>query len=160
MKYGQMSKILFQETQKFNQWWLYLIVIGTAVLLIVTFAAAAWESPSDYNMIGAIVSMLAGIAMIVLIWVLKLKTTITEEKIRIHYFPFIKKEWKWSELKSAKVFDYGFVGGWGIRIWTGYGTIYNVRGSKGLHIKTNDKEYVIGTQKEEEMRSSIAHLLK
>jgi hypothetical protein len=40
------------------------------------------------------------------------------------------------------------------------GTVYNVRGSKGLHIKNDQKEYVIGTQKEEELRSSIAHLLK
>ena len=90
----------------------------------------------------------------------KLTTTITEEVIKIHFFPFLKREWKWTELQMVEVIDYGFVGGWGIRIWTGYGTVYNVRGSKGLHIKTDSKEYVIGTQKEQELRDSIAHLLK
>lgn len=91
---------------------------------------------------------------------MRLETTITEHKIKIFFYPFVKREWLWADIKSARVFNYGFIGGWGIRIWTGYGTVYNVSGSQGLHIKTADKEYVIGTQKENELRERISQLLK
>jgi len=155
-----MNKILFQEEQKFNQWWLHLIILSTIVIIIASAVAAIQTMEDQLAIVGVIASCVLGVVFLSSIWIMKLKTTITEEKIHIHYYPFVKREWLWSDLKMAKVMDYGFVGGWGIRIWTGMGTVYNVRGSKGLHFKTADKEYVIGTQKEEEMRSSIAHLLK
>lgn len=155
-----MNKVLFQEEQRFNQWWLYIIIFITAIVIIATAVGATLESSGTVSAIVLILSSLFGLFFVESIFLMKLKTVITEEKISMHYYPFLKKEWKWSELKVAQVMDYGFVGGWGIRIWTGMGTVYNVRGSKGLHIKTDQKEYVIGTQKEEELRSSIAHLLK
>jgi len=151
-----MNKVLFQETQKFKQWWLWLILIG--VLGSVIWSLLAFEN--NVSSWVTVVSIAVASLIFILFLILKLKTSITEEKISIHYFPFLKREWNFSELKTAEVIDYGFVGGWGIRIWTGMGTVYNVKGSKGLHIKTDTKEYVIGTQKEKEMRSSIAHLLK
>ena len=43
---------------------------------------------------------------------------------------------------------YGFVGGWGIRFFTAYGTVYNMRGTKGLAINLEKgKKFLIGTQK-------------
>jgi hypothetical protein len=139
-----MNKVLFQEEQCFNQWWLWLIIIGLFGTVIWPLVAFKTDIFSWTSIITIVFSLL----MMLLFFILKLKTTITEEKISIHYYPFIKREWTWSELKTSNVIDYGFVGGWGITIWTGMGTVYNVRGSKGLHIKTDQKEYFIGTQKE------------
>lgn len=155
-----MSKVIFEEEQRFNQWWLLLIVIATAILIVVSVVGALWNYSDLGSILATIVGSLIAIAMIWMVFLMKLKTSITEQKINIHFYPFLKREWNWDDLKSATVLDYGFVGGWGIRLWTGMGTVYNVKGSKGLHIKTDTKEYVIGTQKEEELRSSIAHLLK
>ncbi len=155
-----MSKILFQETQKFNQWWLYLIVAASAIVILFSFGMAIRFSSNDATSIAIGIGGAIALLVVCSILYMKLTTTITEEKINIHFYPFLKRQWKWNELKTAKVLDYGFVGGWGIRLWTGMGTVYNVRGSKGLHLKTDKKEYVIGTQKEEELRSSIAHLVK
>ena len=77
------------------------------------------------------------------------------------YFPFIKQNIDWRNIKKTRVFDYGFVGGWGIRFWTKYGTVYNVRGSKGLYIELNDgKSFVIGTRKEAEMKDVLTKLGK
>lgn len=57
--------------------------------------------------------------------------------------------------KSGLV-NYGFVGGWGIRLGTKYGTVYNTKGNKGLFILLNNgKKYCIGTQKEDELREII-----
>ena len=74
----------------------------------------------------------------------------------MRFFPFVKKEFQWSEIQKSKVVNYGFVGGWGIRLFTKYGTVYNIRGNKGLAIELkNGKKYLIGTQKEEEMKKFI-----
>ena len=55
--------------------------------------------------------------------------------------------------------NYGFVGGWGIRLFTDYGTVYNTRGNKGLALKLqNGKRLVIGTQREDELKSVIQKL--
>ncbi|GAL77069.1 hypothetical protein JCM19275_20 [Nonlabens ulvanivorans] len=151
------GKIIFQEKQRFTQWWLWLIIIGSVVVIMFQFN---W----DEDLVGQLTidkvmpSVIIGF-ILVLFLSLRLTTTITDDEITVRYIPFIKKVFKWSELSEAQVIDYGFVGGWGIRLWTNYGTVYNVTGSKGLHIKMADRQYVIGTQKEKELQSSIAHLL-
>ena len=72
------------------------------------------------------------------------------------FYPFIQKEVKWEDIKKAEVIDYGFVGGWGIRLWTKYGTVYNVKGSKGLFIQKNDnKQFLIGSQRFEDLENLI-----
>ena len=59
------------------------------------------------------------------------------------------------------MFDYGFVGGWGVRMWTKYGTVYNTKGSKGLLVELNNgKTFVIGTQKEDELKMFLKDLGK
>jgi hypothetical protein len=74
----------------------------------------------------------------------------------MHFFPFVKKRIDWKDVKSAEVLDYGFVGGWGIRLWTAYGTVYNVKGTKGIAIELlNGKKFLIGTQKETELREIL-----
>jgi hypothetical protein len=152
------KEILFQETQKFNQWWLWILFMGVVLLLLSRFN---WDKDFvDQLSIDKIIPSSIAVVVLLLFLTLKLTTTITEEKIALSFYPFTKREFYWTGLQFAQVIDYGFKGGWGIRIWTSYGTIYNIRGSKGLHIKTADKHYVIGTQEEKELRSKIAHLLK
>lgn len=69
------------------------------------------------------------------------------------FFPFVRKKVNWNEIKNIEVINYGFVGGWGIRLWTKYGTVYNMKGNKGLAIELNNgKKFLIGTQKETELR--------
>jgi hypothetical protein len=152
------DKILFQETQKFDQWWLGMIILGLVLILVSFFNWS--ESFVDQWTIDKIITSVLVLGILVLFLTSKMTTTITDEKIRVSFFPFLKREFFWYGLHQAQIIDYGFVGGWGIRIWTSYGTIYNVRGSKGIHIKTADQQYLIGTQKEEELRLKIAHLLK
>lgn len=65
------------------------------------------------------------------------------------------------DIKSAKVVNYGFVGGWGIRLWTAYGTVYNIKGNKGLAIELfNGEKFLIGTQKENELKIIVEKTFK
>jgi len=58
------------------------------------------------------------------------------------------------------VVDYGFVGGWGVRWWTKFGTVYNVMGRIGLAIELkNGKKLLIGTQKKTEVGAIVKQYL-
>jgi hypothetical protein len=88
-------------------------------------------------------------------WFIRLITEIDKEEIRINFFPFVKKQISWKEIKSVEIVNYGFVG-WGIRLWTKYGTVYNTKGNRGLAIELlNGEKYLIGTQRENEVKEMI-----
>jgi hypothetical protein len=152
------DEILFQETQKFNQWWLCIIFMG---IVLIPLSLFNWDNDFVNQLTtDKIIPSSIAVGILVLFLSIKMVTTITEDKIRVSFFPFTKREFYWTGLQFAQVIDDGFISGWGIRIWTSYGTVYHLKGFKGLHIKTADKQYVIGTQNEEKLRSKIAHLLK
>lgn len=153
-----MAKTVFQEEQKFNQLVVIIPLIALSGLAVVWFimqiglGQSIGNNPiSDIGMIILCITLWAVTAMILAI---RLRTRIDESGIAMHFFPFVKRKWRWADVKSAEVLDYGFVGGWGIRLWTAYGTVYNIRGSKGLALQLdNGKKVLIGTQKPEELKA-------
>ncbi|MGM0478413.1 MAG: hypothetical protein ACQERC_04245 [Bacteroidota bacterium] len=153
-------KIVFREEQKFTQWWLWLILISIGSLILTgllmqLFLGLPFGNKPMSNAALIAVTFLV-ILLIGLLKKTKLKTHIDERRLHIHFYPFFKKKTSWNEVKKAEVVDYGFVGGWGIRPWTKYGTVFNIRGRKGLAVElTNGKKYLIGTQKEDELRQVV-----
>ncbi|UKM65212.1 hypothetical protein GSB9_01775 [Flavobacteriaceae bacterium GSB9] len=85
--------------------------------------------------LGLLIFSVVMFSIIGLFVFMRLNTEIDEKEIRINFFPLTKKVFKWHTIKKAEVLNYGFVGGWGIRIWTKYGTVYNTKGNKGLAIE-------------------------
>ncbi len=153
-------KTTFKEEQKFTQWWLWgiIILIGVIPIIGIYKQLILGENFGNNPMSdrGLIVFSIFMFAFIVLFLLMKLTTTINKDEIQMSFFPFIKKNVKWSEIKKAKIVNYGFVGGWGIRLWTKYGTVYNIKGNKGLAIELlNGKKFLIGTQKEVELEEII-----
>ena len=49
-------------------------------------------------------------------------------QIKVFQFDFFhfRKTIAWEEISHCRVMPYGFVGGWGVRLFTQYGTVYNV----------------------------------
>ena len=153
-------QIIFKEEQKFSQWWIWLILIGLGFLPLYGLfkQLIIREQFGDRPMSDAGLIFLAVVvfSLIVLFWSMRLRTEIDEDEIRMHFFPFVRKSIKWTEIKNAKTVNYGFVGGWGIRFWTKYGTVYNTKGNKGLAIELkNGKKFLIGTQRESELSRII-----
>ena len=146
-------KPLFTEKQRFNQWWLWLLLaVSLAVPAILLFKEASEKS-------GGFSGLIIILSVIILFVVLRMTTVVTKENIQLTYFPFVNKTINLADIETMKVINYGFVGGWGIRFWTQYGTVYNVRGNKGLHIKfKNGKQLVIGTQKPQELEKVVEQL--
>ena len=152
----------FDEEQKFDQKWLWtLLIVVSIVILAVQFSVFFSSSveASGFGFYFSLFNVFLVIGLIGLFAVMKLKTSIDKEKISMEFFPFVKKEVAWRDIRKAEVLDYGFVGGWGIRLWTKYGTVYNTKGSKGLYIQLNDdKKFLIGTQRPDEMAGFIMKL--
>ena len=151
------AKIEFKEEQKFTQWWLWLILIGVGILPILgvykQFILGEKFGDKPMSDLALIIFCVFTFGLIAMFGFMRLKTEIDQNEIRMSFFPFVKKRVNWNEIKNAEVVNYGFVGGWGIRLWTKYGTVYNMKGNKGLAIELhNGKKFLIGTQKETELK--------
>ena len=157
-------KIEFKEEQNFRQWWLWIILIGLGILPIygiykqLILGEAFGDNPMpDFGLIVLAIFMFGIMA---LFWFMELKTEIDQKELRMKFIPFVKKTAQWKDVKSAKILNYGFAGGWGIRIGTKYGTIYNTKGNKGLAIELKSgKKFLIGTQKEAELTKVLKKCL-
>lgn len=142
---------IFKETQRFTQWWLWLILLSALGLPFILFYQEMDEG-GEPNMMVILVIFIFGIALLAFFRIMRLRTEIDSEKIFIHFYPIMRKTIHWKDVQSAEVIDYGFVGGWGIRYFTKYGTVFNIKGRKGLAlVLKNKKKYLIGTQKKEEL---------
>ena len=152
----------FKETQKFTQWWLWATLIFFLLIPIIgfiqqfIFKIKFGDKPmSDF---GLILFLLCTTAFVGFFKYMKLETELNKTGLKMRFVPFVKKDIKWEHIKSLKVVTYGFVG-YGIRIGSSYGTIYNTKGNKGLAIKLkNGKKFLIGTQKAEELSRLIKNL--
>lgn len=147
----------FIEKQKFTQWWLWLFVL-TPLAGIAIYGAVkqlimgipVGDNPMPDTMMVFFIGVC--IALIILFATLTLHTEINEQGITMRYVPFIKKQIPWSTVFSAEIVKYGFVG-YGIRLGTSHGTVYNTNGDKGLAIKLkNGKRFLIGTQRAKELQ--------
>ena len=150
----------FNETQRFTQWWLWLILIGVWASMVYSFVTA----PPQTN-VAAFVSFGIGILLPLLFWQMKLTTRITEDGIYVRFFPFHFKEkfFPWETITSSYVRTYSPLmeyGGWGIKYsFKGNGLVYNTAGNVGLQLYFKEGEPVlIGTQKGDEIKQVLASL--
>lgn len=149
--------IYFEEKQRFRQWWLWLLLLGVSLIPLYGIYQQIFlhEQFGDNPMpdIGLIVLSLFMLSFVIFFWTLELRTHIDKETIKIQFFPITKKEIKWKDIAQAQVVNYGFVGGWGIKLSTKYGVVYNTSGKMGLALQLkNGKKICVGTQKAEELK--------
>ncbi|WP_306640872.1 hypothetical protein [Sanyastnella coralliicola] len=154
---------LFTEKQKFNQWWLWLVLLAVACIpgygVYAMFYQAGQVGSEKVSGVTVIFTVGMVLILLLLFLMLKLTTTIDEQGVHIRYFPFVRRSIAWTEVEKAAVIDYGFVGGWGIRLKTKYGTVYNVSGRIGLHLELKDgSQLVVGTQQQDELSQVISEL--
>lgn len=140
----------FTETQRFRQWWLWLML---GAVVVVT-ASPLWVSstpgkPSAW--IGLTISLL----VILLFYCWRLDTRL--DSTGIHYRVFPVFSWRtilWSDIQAISIIQYRFVG-YGIRL--GFdGWVYNIAGNKGLRIEWKTKHKItIGTQRPAELQAFL-----
>ncbi|MES2239586.1 MAG: hypothetical protein V4497_04935 [Bacteroidota bacterium] len=155
-------KTEFKEEQKFTQWWLWLLLIAIALIPVFGIYKQIFQGEvfgdKPISDSGLIVTTIIPFGILFLFWFSKLQTKIDSKEIQINFSPFITKNVEWKEVKSAQVISYSFVG-YGIRLFTKYGTVYNIKGNKGLAIELkNGKKLLVGTQKVEELTEVVKNI--
>ncbi|MBK9257378.1 MAG: hypothetical protein IPM42_18055 [Saprospiraceae bacterium] len=153
-------KLYFEESQKFDSIWFYVIL---AVVSVVNYLVYAYSGEPDlthfYVTFGA--ALMTG----VIFFVFRLDTRMDENGIRYKFFPIINK-WRnisWDEINTAEVREYKPIreyGGWGIRYGFS-GKAYTTKGKTGLQLtlKNGNKNILIGTQKATEMEYILKKIL-
>ena len=156
-------KPLFTEKQKFTQWWLWLLLLGIGMIPTIgiykQFIIGEEFGSKPMSNVGLILFSVFIYPLIAFFYLLQLKTKITSEEISFTFFPLASKKVNWKDVSGVKIVNYGFVGGWGVRLWTKYGTVYNTKGKIGLAIELkNGKKFLIGTQKETELKNVLREI--
>jgi hypothetical protein len=166
-----MSKLYFKESQKFNQWWVWLILLGTLGLFVfmdikqIAYHQLVGNHPMSNT--ALIVASIVVMLMMLLFAGFRLDTEINSDGIAFRFLPFMLryKMIRWIEMEKAYVRKYNPLleyGGWGIRYSiTRSGRAYNVKGNMGLQLELrNRRKILIGTQKPDEMESALKTFYK
>jgi hypothetical protein len=158
------NMILFEETQRFRQRWLWAILLFVTGMTVYQFYGLMDLNISFVDNITAHPEMFFGIILNVLLLVLfyfaRLETKINQEGIYFRFFPFHLKfqSYPWKDITAKSVIRYSPLmdyGGWGIR-GIGRKKAFNVSGNKGLQlVLANGNRRLIGTQKLAEMEKAL-----
>jgi hypothetical protein len=150
----------FTEIQKFTQWWLWVFLTGILTLPVYgiykqIFGGQPWGS-NPMSDTGLWIFLLGTIAFILFFLYIELRTEIDQKGIRVRLRPIARNVFTWDQIEKVELITYGFVG-YGLRFSFKHGTVYNIRGNKGIAVYLKDGgRFVIGTQQSDQ----IARLLK
>lgn len=156
------EEIIFKETQKFRQWWLWLILLGINGLFLfgVFMQVIGRQKFGDKPMSDSqlIIATIFTIILTLLFTSIRLETIIKNDGIYVRFFPLhLKfKHYSWERLTKSYIRQYSAIseyGGWGLRIGIfGKGNAYNVSGDDGLQLEFIDnKKLLIGTNKPDDL---------
>ena len=155
------EQMLFDESQRFNQWWIWAIILGVIGVSLYASIETIQMGDSLFNWTNF--SVIIPVFIIpALFYFLKLKTKVEENGIYVRFIPFHLKEIfiSWDQLDECYIRTYsplGEYGGWGIKYGLGgAGKVYNVSGNQGLQLVFKDgSRLLIGTQKPEELQEIV-----
>lgn len=157
-------RILFEEKQRFTQWWLWTILILVALLVSGIFINALYmqfvlgkpwgDKPmSDEGLIAFTlfnVTLMAVMLMVFFSSVLEVK--VDKMGIVYRFFPLIRTERRIAreDIQHYEMKKY-FLRGYGIHYNLRGDKTINVKGTSGIEITThNGKRLLLGTQRPEE----------
>lgn len=167
-------RTLFEEKQRYDQWWLRAIVVFNALFVIAVvlhamFTQLVWSEPwgdrpmSDTGLI--VFSFLVTGAMFVMLYVffnLELEVIVDRSSLSYRYYPILRS-WRHIDKESIKSFETKtwIVKGRGHRTNIfGKRTII-VKGNTGISIDMmNGKKLVLGTQHPNEFMAALNKMKK
>lgn len=162
-----MSEILFKESQRFKQWWIWAILIllnGLSIFSVIW--QIGLQKPFGNNPAsdtGVIVIAILVALFSLGIMSIRLDSRISADGIEIRFFPF-RMKYKlisWSDMDKCYLREYHAIqefGGWGYRLGImGKGRAMNISGNIGIQIEFKDgKKLLIGTNRSNEAEEVIA----
>ncbi|MDV7185707.1 hypothetical protein R3X25_00315 [Lutibacter sp. TH_r2] len=157
---------VFEESQKFTQTWLMIVLIIGLIAPILTITNQ-WSEKTDKNLISnldLLLPLVIFILVVSFILIIKLKTRIDKDGIKYQFYP-IQLKYKtitWAEIEKAYVRKYNPIseyGGWGFKggfFFVKRGIAYNISGNIGIQLELKSgKKLLIGTQLKEKAEQAI-----
>jgi len=158
------NEILFSETQRFKQWWLWILLIGSDLFIMYGF----YKQVIKGNTFGSkpasntelLIIAFVTLMFTILFLIIRLETQIRKDGVYVKFFPLLLKfrHFSWDQLSRCYVRKYSPMaeyGGWGLRFGFG-GKAYNISGNQGLQLEfKNKKTLLIGTQRPEELNEAL-----
>lgn len=146
---------IFEENQRFTQWWLWVILLSFPIMSFGPFD----EKDINYT------HVLIGAALPLLFYFFQLRIKVNREGLHYQFFPFHLKSYtiKTEEIEKIESLQYkplAEYGGWGIKY--GFkGKAYNVSGNKGVKIfLKNGTNILFGSQKHNELANALKKIKK
>jgi len=154
---------MYNETQRFNQKWLWALVLAIAAMsLYGVFQQLVLGIPFGTNPASdpwmIVIAVIFGIGMPMFFYYLKLEIKVTDA-LYVRFFPLMLK-FKKTEFDTCKAITYRPIldyGGWGMR-WGRKGRAYNISGNKGVMLKHKGKNILIGSQRSDELVEALKSL--
>jgi len=148
-------KYIFEENQKFTQWWLWVILLSFPIISF---------GPFDDNQLNYYY-VLIGFSLPIIFYIFQLRIKVNKKGLHYQFFPFHIKSHsiKLSEIEKIKAMKYkplAEYGGWGIKY--GFkGKAYNVSGNKGVKIfLTDGTNIMFGSQRYRELEKALKKVMK
>ncbi|MFC4987335.1 hypothetical protein [Saliphagus infecundisoli] len=138
---------VYREVQQFRQRWLWALLSGTALLMLV-FGPVSWPGLVIVGVVAAFV------------YSLRLETEVRADGIYLKMWPLHRsfRRIAWSEIDQYEARTYRPLrefGGWGIR-WASGKRAYNVSGTRGVWIqRTNASDVLVGSQHADDFVTAI-----
>jgi len=163
------DKILFSETQRFKQIWIWIILIPINGLFIFGFIKQVilhqpfGDKPASDAVL--IVAALFMAALTYLFIIMRLETKITSEGIDVRFYPlqWTYRHYTWDNMVRSFVRRYspiGEYGGWGLR-GIGKKRALNISGNMGIQLVMQDGlNLLIGTKKPDEVTEVLKKINK
>ena len=157
--------MIMEEQQRFESPWIWVPVIGFAVIFcffIVRSAIGNFSGLTPNPLFGSILvgSLCIPLLIIILLWKSSFTVGVYSNEIRFRLKPFHFSDQliPISKIKEVEVISFRPLrdfGGYGIRYGQG-GKAYIVSGGKGVRIKCNDgTTFVLGSQNPQKLAESI-----
>lgn len=158
--------VLFRETQKFGQWWLWVIFLAVEALCIYSITVQLILHRPQGNhpaSAGGLIFLFLFITLFMyLFYITRLDTKIDTQGVAYRWRPFQKKYRKilWKDIENAAIIKYFFVGygwHWSIR----FGEVHNTGGNRGLLLTfINKRKMLLGTRRPDEVIAALGQLQK
>lgn len=173
-----MEKVLFSEEQRYNQWWLWVIMLLALFAVLVPFLYGIYSQEvlkkpfgdNPMSTAGLIVtgsfSVFIMIVAVLILYKLRLKIKITNEAFWFSYPPIINK---WKKIVPEEIDKFAIriysanreFGGHGMKKRRKYGMSYTVSGNIGLQLYLkNGKKLLLGTQKKQAIEYAMAKMMQ
>lgn len=167
--------VYFREEQRFQQKWLWILVLFPSLFLVVFFGSGMFQqlllgrpwgskpmSDTELVLVGS-GAILFVFLMVCLFYYTRLITEVGDREILVRFVPFMKKTIPFDTVRSCRARTYSPIreyGGWGIRYGKS-GRAYNVSGNRGVQLELYEgKPLLIGSQCADDLAREISGRIK